>query len=156
MAQVIDLSEIQSRIEARRDVCGQTSRENARRGLPREAVESLWQMMGSLYGHRWTSSYGDEVDPDRVWAATLYGLDESHIRSGLRECVDRRLEWPPTAPEFRGLCLGPDAGWERRRIESADAEWQRRALPPPRSEGHARGILNAIRETLGLGPKGGA
>lgn len=60
--------------------------------------------MAALYGHRWVSSYGAEVDPCRVWEATLSDVTEEQIKAGLRACVDQRLEWPPTAPQFRELC----------------------------------------------------
>jgi hypothetical protein len=62
--------------------------------------------MASMYGHKWTSSYGAEIDPDRVWFASIYDLDDEKIKKGLRACLDNGLEWPPSAPEFRKLCLG--------------------------------------------------
>lgn len=83
--------------------------------------------MGSMYGTRWTANFGDDVDPDRVWSAALHGLDESQVRAGMRRCVERGLEWPPSAPEFRALCIGDS--WEHRQVAAADEAWKRRALP---------------------------
>ena len=113
--QPIDLTEIQARIEARQGVSAPTSPETGRRAAA-VAGETVWQLMGSMYGHRWTSSFGDSVDPDRVWAATLAGLNEAQVRYGMRQCVAQGHEWPPSAPEFRKLCLrSSDVSWEHKR-----------------------------------------
>lgn len=113
----------------------------------------VWQLMSSLYGHKWVSSYGAEVDPDRVWGATLYGLSEPQVRQGMRQCVDQALEWPPSAPEFRRLCTGTSSvQWEHARIAAADREFQHRAIPDlrnDRSVGYRQ--LDAMRAALGMG-----
>jgi hypothetical protein len=89
-------------------------------------------MMGSMFGHRWVSAYGAEVDPDNVWYACLYDLTQEQIRLGLKVCRDECMEWPPSAPEFRGFCLGAhessDVDWEQKRIAKAEAEYKL-ALP---------------------------
>lgn len=94
-------------------------------------IETVWQLMGSLYGHRWTSAYGAEVDPDHVWAATLTGITEQQIRYGLRQCVEQGFDWPPSAPEFRQLCLGGKPSWEHAQVAKADRDAATRALPAP-------------------------
>lgn len=153
--QPIDLTEIQARIEARQGVSAPTSPERGRSGLPQSLVETVWQLMGSMYGHRWTSSFGDSVDPDRVWAATLAGLDEAQVRYGMRQCVAQGHEWPPSAPEFRKLCLGSsDVSWEHNRIVAADRERAARSLehrPTTASrEAVGRDNLNAMLGMLGM------
>lgn len=105
----------------------QTSRENklADRLLPRDLIQRVWLTMASLYGHKWTSSYGDTVDEGNVWAACLRGITADQIKHGLNQCVLRALEWPPSAPEFRGLCLDDsEVAWEHRQIERATKEWR--------------------------------
>lgn len=94
-----------------------------------KAIEFIWQTMTSMYGHKWVSSFGAEVDPDRVWAACLKGISPEQIKSGLNQCAIRALQWPPSAPEFRSLCLGleldddgNDAGWQQRAHARAAAE----------------------------------
>ncbi len=62
--------------------------------------------MTSLYGHRWTSSFGESTDPDGVWARALEGVTPRQIADGLNAVVRSGLDWPPSAPEFRKLCLG--------------------------------------------------
>lgn len=86
----------------------------------------LWQMMGSMYGHKWVSSFGATVDPDRVWASCLKGITEEQIKHGLSRCALECQTWPPSAPEFRALCTdwsdGTDVDWEHRRIAAQDRE----------------------------------
>jgi hypothetical protein len=64
--------------------------------------------MGALYGHAWTSSYGD--NPRNVngseWASTLAGFSRSDIDRGLDACRAEGAEFPPSAPRFRAMCLG--------------------------------------------------
>ena len=108
-----------------------------------------------MYGHRWTSSFGDSVDPDRVWAATLAGLDEAQVRHGMRQCVAQGHEWPPSAPEFRKLCTGTsDVSWEHKRVEAADRERAARTLThqpsPDERKRIARQHMDQIRRTLGM------
>lgn len=152
---VIDLTEILARIEAQQAVSAPTSPGRERNALPPKLTETVWQLMGSMYGHRWTSSFGDTVDPDRVWAATLAGLDEVQVRHGMRQCAELGLEWPPSAPEFRKLCLGQsDVSWEHNRIVAADRERAARSLehrPTAAScEAVGRDNLNAMLGMLGM------
>lgn len=153
--QVIDLTEIQAKIAAQQAVSAPTSPERGRSGLQPRLVETLWHLMAAMYGHRWTSSFGDRVDPDRVWAATLAGLDEVQVRHGMRQCAELGLEWPPSAPEFRKLCLGQsDVSWEHNRIVAADRERAARSLehrPTTASrEAVGRDNLNAMLGMLGM------
>ena len=146
---VIDLDAVQARMEARQAVFEPKSSAQERRGLQPALVETLWQLMGSMYGTRWTANFGAAVDPDRVWTAALHGLDEPQIRSGLRRCVESGLEWPPSAPEFRALCVGPTQHWEHARIAAEDRRLA--ALPKPEVDrAAAREALNAIRASLGM------
>ena len=151
--QVINLDEVQERIRAQQGGCAPTSNGSLTRSLPRALVAVVWQLMSSLYGHKWVSSYGAEVDPDHVWAATLYGLTEVQIRHGMRQCVDQALDWPPSAPEFRKLCTDASSvSWEHARIAAADREFRSRAIPDLRDNrdvGYRQ--LDAMRAALGMG-----
>ena len=44
------------------------------------------------------------MDPLGVWAASLRGVSQDMINHGFKKLVSKRLEWPPSAPEFAGLC----------------------------------------------------
>lgn len=120
----------------------------------RAAIIDLWQLMSSMYGHKWESSYGAEVDPDGVWLAVCGDLTPVQIRAGMAACRDQCLTWPPSAPEFRGMCK-PPTDWEHKRIESADRERQQKALQDLRDEdqkaAHAESAMSGIRELLRMG-----
>src|SRR5690554_5480115 len=73
-----------------------------------ETIAKLWQRMAMIYGHKWTSAYGDK--DDGTWSSGLSGITGRQIAAGLRACVDSGEPWPPTLPEFRALCLGRSAG----------------------------------------------
>lgn len=107
--------------------------------------------MSAMFGHRWTSSYGESVDPDRVWSATLAGLSEGQIREGMRAVAQSGLDWPPSAPQFREFCV-PARHWEHARIAAEDRRYA--ALPCPEIDpAAAREALNAIRVSLGMAPR---
>lgn len=81
-------------------------------------MEKLWVMMAGLYGHKWTSSYGasdiklDEHNKPRadsgIWAKALSGVTGREIAHGMKLCTTRtgsQAAWPPSAPEFRDMCV---------------------------------------------------
>lgn len=101
--------------------------ERSSRLLDRLTILSLWDSMGKMYGPKWESSFGTDPDPGNIWAACLCGLEASHIAIGFAALRDRGIEWPPSAPEFRNLCLGKSqhekdgAGdWEHKRQQAAE------------------------------------
>lgn len=104
--------------------------------------------MASMYGHRWTSAFGDEVDPDRVWQSTLKEITVDQIKHGMNRVAQSGSAWPPSAPEFRDMCTDADlkrkGSWEHDRIREATRqadEKRRKALekPPMTDEQRARG-----------------
>jgi hypothetical protein len=60
--------------------------------------------MTKLYGHKWSSSYGDK-DDGNLWLATLGELSPADLMKGLRGCANNGHAWPPSAPEFKAMCL---------------------------------------------------
>ena len=67
-------------------------------------MAQLWEKLSRIYGHRWTSGFG-EAD-DGTWLTGLRDLLPEELAAGLRACIRREDDWPPTLPEFRRLCLG--------------------------------------------------
>lgn len=67
----------------------------------------LWAHMTGLYGHKWTSAYGDDPlkTAGREWALTLEDLSREQIDTGLQACRTSGDDWPPNATRFRSLCL---------------------------------------------------
>lgn len=62
--------------------------------------------MSSIYGHKWVSGFG-EAD-DGTWLRGLRDISPKMMAYGVRQCLDQRLAWPPTLPEFLGLCQAID------------------------------------------------
>lgn len=63
--------------------------------------------MAEIYGHRWTSAYGDNPNDGAAltWSKGLGGLHSQQLADGLRACLASADPWPPTLPEFRAMCL---------------------------------------------------
>jgi len=78
-----------------------------------------------MYGHRWVSSFGAEVDPDGTWQAIISGLTSKQVQCGVDACREKCLEWPPSAPEFRKLCLGDNESIEHKNHAIRAAETDR-------------------------------
>ncbi len=85
-------------------------------------ADYLWLHMTGLYGHKWSSSFGD--DPRSVggkeWALTLAGLTRDQLDAGLAVCRTAGEDWPPSAPAFKARCLGiptlPSVRLDRERV----------------------------------------
>ena len=76
-------------------------------------MSNLWERLGHIYGHKFTSTYGETAydnceltEAAKTWASGLRGLTGEQIANGLRECVDCGEAWPPTLPEFVKMCKG--------------------------------------------------
>ena len=74
-------------------------------------IVQLWERMTALYGSRWAFEYGPDLDASgnlaplaSIWADALEDADNSAIAAGLRKCLDRDRDAPPTLPEFLRLC----------------------------------------------------
>ena len=110
-------------------------------------------MMGSMFGHKWVSSYGASVDPDKVWAATLNGLTPEQIKDGLKRLSDSGAEWPPSAPEFRKLCTDTGEHWEHKaqRIHFENTKKMLEAPKPKITKSVGEQHLNALKNKLAKG-----
>ena len=107
--------------------------------------------MASLYGHKWTSSYGAEPDPDNVWSACLRDITPEQIKGALSKLATKGQEWPPSAPEFRKMCTGEDEHWEHARMRHLTEESKAKRLSR-KDEGLTRADgkiqLAKLRESL--------
>lgn len=125
---------------------------------------TLWQRMGELYGHRWISAYGDPTETHRdrtgdevermsptvqTWRRALSDITREELGRGIRECLRRGEEWPPSAPQFRERCRPARQPYERE-------EFQQHALPKPRNPEVGREALREIYAKLGTTPHGEA
>ena len=71
----------------------------------------LWERMAAMYGARWELEYGPVATPQgaiaplaAVWLEALGEVPNEAIAVGLRKCMDRDSDRPPTLPEFLRLC----------------------------------------------------
>lgn len=64
--------------------------------------------MAEIYGHRWTSAYGESAEEGAglTWSKGLAGITTPQVAAGLGACIASADPWPPTLPEFRARCLG--------------------------------------------------
>lgn len=71
-------------------------------------IHTLWLRMAEIYGHRWTSAYGENAEQGAglTWSKGLGGLTPRDIANGLSQALLSSDPWPPTLPQFRALCLG--------------------------------------------------
>ena len=75
-------------------------------------IVTLFTRMQHLFGHRWTSNYGPAMENGRLspaanqWYRDLRGYTAEQVSRGLDLVVHRRMDWPPGAIEFMGLCDG--------------------------------------------------
>lgn len=74
-------------------------------GVRLTLCELLWLRMSGIYGHKWTSSFGDE--PIDSWESAMFGITPAMVKTGLVRMAksSNHVEWPPGALEFRQLCL---------------------------------------------------
>lgn len=70
---------------------------------------ALWQQFADLFPHRWTPVMGIWA-PDsasvNTWRSTLKGLTPKQLARGIERVRLSGSTFPPSAPEFRQLCLG--------------------------------------------------
>lgn len=65
-------------------------------------MDRLWVRMTEIFGHKWVSQYGDE--PLETWAKRLGALSKEEIAVGVNACANSNLQWPPSLPDFCGMC----------------------------------------------------
>jgi hypothetical protein len=72
-------------------------------------MDTLSLKMAEMYGHRWTGSVGVSFDQQHAWATVLGGITAKQIACGLGVLALGGASWPPSAPEFRAMCLSGEA-----------------------------------------------
>lgn len=73
-----------------------------------------------MYGHKWTSSQGDE--PNDSWVDGLSDVTPEQLNAGYKALMKRTDEWPPMLVEFKNLCSGYDPEAWRHRAERQNNE----------------------------------
>lgn len=72
--------------------------------LPSAWIDRIFERLLAMYGRKFADMWGcvDTASLKSTWAEALSDLKPEEISRGLAACLTR--EWPPTLPEFRGLC----------------------------------------------------
>jgi hypothetical protein len=67
-------------------------------------MAKLFAIMAAMYGKLWFDQWADTPPSimEEVWRAELQGFSKSEIEAGVAAC--RKLNWPPTLPQFVKLC----------------------------------------------------
>lgn len=66
-----------------------------------EQIAQVWHRLASIYGHKWTSQYGERVDP--LWSRAMKSLPVERLKVALARCGKRDDPWPPSLPEFLAM-----------------------------------------------------
>jgi len=112
-----DLTPIQKKLDANQPLPNESrphTKHDMVDGLTADhPIHELWFRLSEMYGHKWSSQYGDS--PTDTWIRALDGLSGEQFSVGLGALLRKEDTWPPTLVEFRQLCLNADPGrWERR------------------------------------------
>ena len=70
-------------------------------------MRTLWLRMAEIYGHRWTSAYGEDaaLGAGNTWEKGLSDCSPKQLANGLSAALVSADPWPPTLPQFRAMCL---------------------------------------------------
>lgn len=79
------------------------------------AADAVFRAMHGFYGQLWLSKFATgQAGPDgadagvvsakAMWAHGLRDFDAVTVRHALRQCLERHPEFPPSLPQFVGLC----------------------------------------------------
>jgi hypothetical protein len=77
-------------------------------------LRRLWERMAAIFPHRWTSAMGASPQDSTgaltiagdTWGRMLADLTPEQFARGLEACGAGSDGWPPSLPEFRGMCFG--------------------------------------------------
>lgn len=96
-------------------------------------MRRLWERMAGMFPGKWVRDCGAMPQhPDGTtttagdtWRRGLAGLTNRQISSGLNACLFAALEWPPSQPRFRQMCVGVPTLAETRQalIASERSDW---------------------------------
>jgi len=80
--------------------------EVARTEAQTAAMGYLWDELRGLYGQRFLYNVGEKTSHAwSAWARALHDLPTDKLVCGLHNLIESAPNWPPSALEFRALCL---------------------------------------------------
>jgi hypothetical protein len=81
--------------------------------LPDHPIWEVWNQIKSAYPGP-CANWEDE--PPMIWAYAIEGLRPEQVAQGIRNLVSREGDFPPSAGQFRDLCL-MDMDWEHKQLK---------------------------------------
>ena len=108
---------------------GQSTQQNKHSAteLNERLIDRLWEVMTDLFGHKWTSSH--DFSDNGSWTSFLEDLNGKQFKAGIDALKDWTESWPPTATDFRNMCLGRARGGEEQNMISNQQAIQARSAP---------------------------
>lgn len=100
--------------------------------------------MTEIYGHKWTSSYGDS-DADSTWAKGLADMSNAELKAGFFACLNSGEAWPPSLPQFRAMCRQPREKREHAAAYQAPPSLQLPHLLNDESRAKGRAAIAALK-----------
>lgn len=85
----------------------QPSSTSPRRELPSAWIDRLFARFLAMWGAQKVGTMWAGADVDSVkseWGRQLAGFEPRAIGIALQDCADSGREWPPSLPEFKGMC----------------------------------------------------
>ena len=101
MVDKINLDDWQRQIDKRQ--LRECKPDEPRQQLDEEAGWNVWETMTKLFHHAWTSREGEE--PTEHWVQLLTEFTPAQIDSGFNKLLSWDSDFPPTALQFRKMCL---------------------------------------------------
>ena len=95
--------------------------------LSERLIDRLWEVMTDLFGHKWTSSH--DFSDNGSWTSFLEDLNGKQFKAGIDALQDWTESWPPSATDFRNMCLGRARGGEEQNMISNQQAIQARSAP---------------------------
>lgn len=112
--------------------------------MGRKEIAIIWLIFARMYGNKWTITYGEDIDPDNVWANLLAGITQDQINKGFKRVEDSGKEWPPSAPEFKKMCT--ELTWQER-DKIIEERYGFKALPKPSNKEVGKKHIKQIIES---------
>ena len=82
--------------------------------LNERLIDRLWVVMTDLFGHKWTSNH--DFSDNGSWTSFLEDLSGQQFKAGIDALKDWTESWPPSATDFRSMCLGRARGGEEQNM----------------------------------------
>lgn len=113
---------------------------------PEHPVWDVWTQVKSAYPGP-TANW--DAEPPMIWAFAIDRLKPEQIANGVRNLVRREGDFPPSAGQFRDLCL-MDMDWEHKRIKYIEPIGIEDQTTKERRKAEGAEAIRKLRGEIGL------